>query len=43
MIADRYEDLPSQMSAFLATVKLILEMYRGRAILCEQFCKLNDC
>jgi hypothetical protein len=42
MVADRYQNLSSQMSTFLATVELVLEVYTGSTVLGEQLGQFDD-
>src|SRR5271156_1971786 len=43
MLADRNEDFASQMTAFLSTMELVLEVNSSSSILGKQLCKLQDC
>jgi hypothetical protein len=42
VVADRYQDLSSQMSALLAAVKLILKVHTSSTILGEELRQLDD-
>jgi hypothetical protein len=42
VVANGYQDLSGEMSAFLTTMQLILEVYTSGTVFGEELCKLDD-
>ena len=43
VLANGNEHLSSQVAAFLAAVKLVLEVHSRRAVFCKELCELEHC